>query len=305
MTDNDVVFDVAIVGGGAAGLSAASVLGRQQRHVLLLDSGDPRNAASPAIHMVLTRDGISPDEFFRLGRAELDEFPGVQRRSAVVEHIGGQRGAFEVTFAGRTVRAKYVLLATGQHDQLGSLPGLSERWGRGVYHCSYCHGFESLDAKIAVLAVRPMDAMIARYLRDRFSQDVVLCAQGLAVDPVPGVSLIDVPVTRITGAEPALQLQLATGDTLECNRVFYRPDATQSNRLAADLGCEINADWAAVTVDAQHQTSVPGVYAVGDCAMNRAAPVPLGFVAAGMGEGQRAAMWIDQALFAETLSHTG
>ena len=75
MTDNDVVFDVAIVGGGAAGLSAALVLGRQQRHVLLLDSGDPRNAASPAIHMVLTRDGISPDEFFRLGDPQSSPTP--------------------------------------------------------------------------------------------------------------------------------------------------------------------------------------------------------------------------------------
>ncbi|WJZ02244.1 NAD(P)/FAD-dependent oxidoreductase [Corynebacterium freiburgense] len=297
------VFDVAIIGGGPAGLSAALVLGRQQRHVLLVDSSDPRNAPAPEMHMYLTRDGISPHDFLRLGRAELNEYPGIERRTATVERITGELGNFEITFNGRTATAKYLLLATGQHDQLGGLSGLSERWGNGVYHCSYCHGFESTDATIGVLVSRPLDVFIARYLLDRFSQDVIVFTQGIEVE-ADDLITVDTPVIRISGAEPELLLHLENGETVVRNRIFYRPDAVQSNRFAESLGCEISEDWKTIMVDAQHQSSVPGVYAVGDCSMNRDAFAPLGFVAAGVGEGQCAGICIDQQLFMASLSAT-
>jgi len=137
------MLDVAIAGGGPAGLNAALMLGRAGRQVLLADAGEPRNSRSTAMHGFLSRDGADPAEVVRIARAELNHYPSVLVRDAVVQKAAPAGDEFELTMADGTVaRARRLLLATGVVDDLPHIDGLARLWGRGVYHCPYCHGWE-------------------------------------------------------------------------------------------------------------------------------------------------------------------
>lgn len=303
--------DVAIIGAGPAGLSAAMVLGRQQRRVALIDAGKARNAPAQEMHMVLSRDGFPPAEYRALASAELDAYDGIDKISGTVTAITGTAGSFTLTLeTGTEITASRILLATGLTDHLVDLPGLAERWGRGVYHCAYCHGFESRDREIAVVARHSADAMFARYLADRFSDTVTLLRlDGVDIDPKMlalaeqgGVAMVDSPVIGIEGEEPELSLTLADGSTHPCALIFHRPDARQSSPLGADLGCDIHPDWHTILVDGQQRTGIEGVYAAGDATQSRDLPNPVGFVASSAGQGQAAAIWLETDLFMESLS---
>lgn len=159
-TTHDDRRDVVVIGGGPAGLSAALVLGRARRSVLVADGGQPRNACSPAMHGFLTRDGSTPEAFLEAARREVRGY-GIELMAeevtAVVPDDGGgpaeQEPAFRVTLAGgRTVRARRVVAASGITDELPDIDGLAERWGRDVLHCPYCHGYEARDRPLAVIA---------------------------------------------------------------------------------------------------------------------------------------------------------
>ena len=146
-------YDVAVVGGGAAGLSAALVLGRARRRVAVIDAGSPRNA--PAAHMqgFLSRDGMPPGELLALGR---DGGRGLRRRRSSDgtrrRDRERRRSRFRVTLRdGRSIAARRLLVATGLRDEIPDIPGLRERWARDVLHCPYCHGFEVRDQKLGVL----------------------------------------------------------------------------------------------------------------------------------------------------------
>src|SRR3954449_5828573 len=140
--------EVAIVGGGAAGLSAALVLGRARRRVVVIDAGMPRNA--PAAHMqgFLSRDGMPPADFLAAGRAEAAGY-GVE---LVEGHVESIEAGFSVRLAGgRVLTARRILVATGSRDELPDIPGIRERWGRDLLHCPYCHGWEVRDEPLGVL----------------------------------------------------------------------------------------------------------------------------------------------------------
>lgn len=302
--------DVAVIGAGPAGLSAAMVLGRQQRRVALVDSGRARNAPAREMHMVLSRDGFPPSEYRALATAELDAYDHIDKISGTVTTITGSVGEFVLRLDDdREIQASRILLATGMTDHLIDLPGLAERWGRGVYHCAYCHGFESRGRTIGVVALRAADAVFARYLADRFSDDVALYrldgveidAKMLTLAQAGGVRIVDGHVTGIEGEEPTLRLLMADGTTHEREVIFHRPDARQSSPLGADLGCDIDPDWDSILVDAQHRTGVDGVYAAGDATQLRDLPNPVGFVATSAGQGQTAAIWIETELFTQNL----
>ncbi len=145
-------YEVVVVGGGSAGLSTALVLGRSLRRTLVLDTGEPRNAPSSGVHSFFTRDGIRPEELLEIGREQLEPYPSVELRRARAVGAQGEDGDFELALDdGSSVRARKMVLASGVVDELPETPGFRELWGRGVYHCPYCHGWEVRDTPLAVL----------------------------------------------------------------------------------------------------------------------------------------------------------
>jgi len=298
------MFDVVIVGAGPAGMNAGLVLGRVRRQVLLADAGAPRNSSSRSMHGMLSRDGADPAEVRRVARAELGGYPSVQVRDVAVVSAAPSGEGFEVTLAdGTTALARRLLLATGVTDELPPVEGLARLWGRGVYHCPYCHGWEVRDQPVAVLGGDDDAAYLALNLA-RLGCDIVLCTDGDAEASEParaalrahGVRVCEELVLGVTG-EPGtfVRLSLSPGWTLERRALFVHPATLQGSDLARQLGCAL-LDDGSVRVNELGQTSVPGVYAAGDLCRSEAWPKPLAQVVMAAGLGARAAVVIDQEL---------
>jgi thioredoxin reductase len=298
------MFDVIIAGGGPAGLNAALMLGRVGRPVLLADDGQPRNAPSAAVHGFLSRDGADPAEIRRTARAELARYPGIQAREATVQAAAPAGDGFEVTLAdATTAEARRLLLATGVTDQLPDVPGLAGLWGRGAYHCPYCHGWEARGQQVAVLGGDDQAAHLALNLA-RLGCDIIMCTNGppQASDPARAalaahqIRICADPVSEVEG-EPRryVRLHLAPGRTLERRALFVHPVPRQRSGLAAELGCAL-LDDGAVQVNELGQTTVPGVYAAGDMCRTPAMPYPAAQVIMAAAQGARAAVVIDQEL---------
>ena len=302
------MYDVIVVGGGPAGLSAALVLGRQRRRVLVVDAGEPRNSSAAEMHMYLGRDGGSPAALLADGRAELDAYPTVERRAGRVVAAQGVVDGFDLELAGgEREGARRLLLATGQVDVPAAVPGLAERWGTSVLHCPFCHGYETTGKSLAVLG-NGVGAMLAAYVRDRFSDDVVLCTNGPAELPPPvaellparGIAVVETPLTAVEGELDGLTLRFADGSTLARDAVYHRAPTHQSADLAAQLGADLLPDGC-VRVDEFGHTTVPGVFAAGDSARLAVLPDALTLVGPGAADGVRAAVWLEQELFRSEL----
>lgn len=274
MTDR---YEVVVVGGGAAGLSAALVLGRARRHVLVVDAGEPRNA--PAAHMqgYLSRDGMSPAEFLAEGRREIQRYGVELVRDRAVDVARDDAGEFDVTLeSGRTVHARRLVVATGLADELPTVPGVAERFGRDVLHCPYCHGWEVRDQAFGVLATSAMSVHQALMVT-QWSKDVSLFLHTVAeselsdedlrhlaaagVNVVPGeVAALVVSDDRLTG------VRLADGSEHERSVVFVAPRAVPRTGLLEQLGADLEETPFGVyaAVDEAGRTSVPGVWAAGN-----------------------------------------
>jgi thioredoxin reductase len=299
------VFDVVVIGGGPAGLSAALVFGRQRRSVLVVDGGRPRNSPASEMHMYLSRDGFPPQQLLDIGRGELADYPGVELRPGLAVAARGVKDDFEIELAdGDVVRARRIVLATGQVDQPYDIPGLAERFGRSVFHCPFCHGWEAGDKTIAVVTREPMEAMLALYLGDRFSKDVVLCTDGPVElhEPVRSavaareLPIVDKPIREITGGVDDLTIHFTDGSTLHREAIFHRAPTRQHSALAEQLGCEVQPDGT-IKVDEIQQTTVPGVAAAGDMAKLPGMPDATTLVVLGAADGVRAAVWMESDLF--------
>src|SRR4051812_39565228 len=227
LTITPVSYDVLIVGGGAAGLSAGLVLGRARRRVVVVDAGSPRNA--PAAHMqgFLSRDGMPPADLLAAGRAEVRSYGVELVDDRVVEVTGG----FTLRLAdGPALRAQRLLLATGAVDELPEIPGARERWGRDFLHCPYCHGWEVRDRPIGVLGTVAGSVDHAHLLR-QWSDDVVFFAHSYAVTAderasldARGIPVIEGRVSGLRVVEDRLEaVQLADGREIPRSAVFIRP----------------------------------------------------------------------------------
>jgi thioredoxin reductase len=275
-----VTYDVLIAGGGPAGLSAALLLGRSRRAVLVCDGGEPRNAASPAAHSFLTRDGTPPLELRRIGREQLAEYPSVELADAEIREVDSADGRFEATLGdGRHVAARKVILATGVRDELPAIEGLTDLWGGDVFHCPYCHGWEVRDRPLVVLSngAPPEIFWHMVTLIRNWSGDVVVLTDGgddLGPEDRERLRAMDVglreePIARLEHEGGRLtQVVFADGSALPRGGVFVRPVLHPRNELALRLGCDLNDDAipGLIRVDPTWQTTVPGVYAVGDVA---------------------------------------
>ncbi|MEV4897282.1 NAD(P)/FAD-dependent oxidoreductase [Nonomuraea sp. NPDC055795] len=296
--------DVFIAGAGPAGLNAALTLGRARRRVLLADAGPGRNATSGAVHNFLSRDGITPAELRQAGLDQLAAYPSVRIVQGQAVRADGPRDDFTVRLAdGSTHRARRLLLATGVRDELPPVAGLAERWGRGVLHCPYCHGFERRELPLAVLENGGWGVHLAVHLR-RFSDDVVLCTNG---GPPPaaaqqallserGITVRPEPIERLHGAGGELErITFAGGAGLKRRALFVHPHTRQHSDLPAQLGCRMLEDGA-VEVDELGQSSVTGVWAAGDMARRPSMPLSGSQAVIAAADGLLAAVIIDQDL---------
>lgn len=290
-------YDVVVVGGGAAGLSAALVLGRARRRTLVLDAGEPRNAPSPASHGVFTRDGAPPAELLREARAQLAPYTTVTRCDAAAVEARAMDGGFEVELAnGGRVRARRLLLALGVKDELPPIEGVAELWGTRVLHCPYCHGWEVRDQPLALhLSDRSSLPLLA--LLPGWSSDLLVCVQDPAVLTEEEQGLLarrSIPVVesvlrKVEASEDGVVLHFADGRAESRRALFLRPPYAIAGLLPRSLGCDIT-ETGTLRIGADHQTSVAGVYAAGDCA----GPVHQVLVAAA--SGHQAAMALNRDL---------
>jgi thioredoxin reductase len=269
-----MLHDALIIGGGFAGLSAANVLARARRNVLVIDAGAPRNRFSSHAHNMLGHDGRPGSDILADARKQLATYPNAKFEPGRVESLRGGAGAFEATLDdGREIAAHRIVLATGVADLLPEIPGLAERWGQTVLHCPYCHGYEINGGPIGVLAANAHAAQHAALIADW--GEVVLFANGVAIDEEGRallarrrVTLVEAPVAAIEGHAPAIEaLRLTDGARVAVEALFI-PVSAHVSPLVEALGCETEeAPFGAFArVDAMKQTSVRGVYAAGDTA---------------------------------------
>ncbi|MEV7979677.1 NAD(P)/FAD-dependent oxidoreductase [Streptomyces sp. NPDC086519] len=274
MTDT---YEVVVVGGGAAGLSAALVLGRARRRTLVVDAGEPRNAPSAHMQGFLSRDGMPPAEFLAVGRAEIARYGVELVRDRAVAATGDHADGFAVSLAsGRTVRARHLVVATGLKDELPPVPGVAERFGRDVLHCPYCHGWEVRDRAFGVLATTPMSVhqalMVTQWSKDvtlflhqveeaELTDDDLRRLAAARVRVVPGeVAGLRVEDDRLTG------VRLVDGNVHDREALFVAPRPVPRNDLLTGLGAELKQTpfGSYPVIDERGLTTVPGLWAAGN-----------------------------------------
>ena len=267
-------YDVIIVGGSNAGLSAALQFGRARRRVLVCDTGNPVNAPAHEAHGFFTRDGTPPAELLAIGREQLRPYPTVAlRQIAVTGAARDEHGeGFLVTLADATTAHTHaILLATGVTAMFPAIAGMAERWGVSVNSCPYCHGYEVRDTSLAAYGNGDMGFHYALMIA-HWSHDFVLCTDGPAALTeeqrrtlaTREIRVIEEKIIRLEGAGRDLEQIVFADDTrLPRRALFFHPQWRQHSDLAAQLGCALMPDDS-VQVDRQGLTSVPWVYAAGD-----------------------------------------
>jgi thioredoxin reductase len=299
-----LTYDCIVVGAGPAGLSAALMLGRCCRTVLVCGAGDPRNHQSTGIHNYLTRDGAGPAEFLGLARREVGQFPSVEFREVEVLDATRSPDGFRVVCAdGRQVSARKLLLATGVVDELPDLEGLADLYGISVHHCPYCDAWEWKDQPIGVYGRGEEGSALALMLTV-WTDDLVLCTDGpsgLSDDhrdqlTREGIEVREERVSRLEGRDGWLeQIIFENGESLSRRALFVCSGQHQHSGLARKLGCRFTSKGAVDTGTCE-ATDVPGLYVAGDASKEAQ------FVIVAAAEGTEAGMAINRALLKEDLA---
>jgi thioredoxin reductase len=297
------MYDVVIVGAGPAGLSAALMLGRSRRRVLVCDNGHPRNAASRAMHGYLTRDGMPPREFLATAREQLRQYDSVELRHIEVVAAACRPDArFRVTLAdGSEHTSRKLLIATGVVDNLPDIPGFRELYGVSVFHCPYCDGWEVRDRPLAVYGRGARGLGLSLELTG-WSRDLVLCSDGpagidgdgLALLARNGIAVREDRVARLEGDGALARVVFATGAPLARHALFFTTGQTQQSQLALGLGCEFN-EKGTVRTGKYESTHLAGLFVAGDA--SRAVQ----WVVVAAAEGAEAAFAINSDLLKEGL----
>ncbi len=299
------MYDAIVVGGGPAGLSAALVLGRCCRRVLVCDSGVYRNARSREAHSFFTRDGTPPAELLRIGREELAKY-GVDLRMVGVTSACAKDRCFTVSLAdGTALESRKLLLATGIRDRVPDVPGIDELYGKSVHHCPYCDGWEWRDQPLAVYGQKHHGYALAMNLR-HWTDDLVLLTDGR---PGPsrgrvaelkryGIAVRTEPLARVEGRDGQLErIVFKSGEVLERSALFFSTEQEQCCTLPSQFGCLFNKKGT-IETSLKCETNVPGLYVAGDASRD------VQFVIVAASEGAKAAVAIHEALLEEDRKRT-
>ncbi|WP_400163688.1 NAD(P)/FAD-dependent oxidoreductase [Brevibacillus sp. TJ4] len=274
MTKQMQTLDVAVIGGGPAGLNAALMLGRARKRVAVIDEGRPRNAVTRETHGFLTRDGVSPSEFRRIAKEEISAYPSVSFVADTVVSIAGVDGDFQIgTAQGTTFASKKLLFAVGMKDRPLGIPGLMEVYGKSAFVCPYCDGWELRDEPLVVIN-RGAELMHFAPLLSGWTDRFAICTNGpdeltdaqreeLKQHQVP---VFESKIRSIDSTDGIVrQVVLEDGTTIPCRGIFFKPELVTGSDLPQSIGCHIS-DTGMVVVDDFGKTNVPGVYSAGDAA---------------------------------------
>jgi thioredoxin reductase len=284
-------YDVVVIGGGAAGLSAALVLSRARRAVLVVDAGQPRNAPAAHMHSYLSRDGMAPANLLEAGRAEVVGYGGEVVTGTVTEILpDGPRGFWVLLHGEPRISARRLLVTTGLRDELPDVPGLRERWARDVLHCPYCHGHEVRDRQLGVIGGTPGAVRYAQIVR-QWTHDLVyftpphlLTAAQRTELQARAIGVVEGTINQlVTDEDDRLRgVQMNDGCVIPRDALFVPPRFLPTNALLLGLDCDVDADgW--VTTDPVGRTSVPGVWAAGNVVDPRAQVITAAAVQASAG----------------------
>jgi len=267
-------YDCAIVGGGPAGLNAALVLGRARRSVALFDNGKPRNAVTHASHGFLTRDGIQPAEFRRIAYEEVLSYPSVRHWPAEVADIERTDDGFVVrASSGEQVQARKIIIAAGLKETLPDIEGVREFYGKGLFNCPFCDGWELRDQPLAIMSNQPGLFHRAKLLLN-WSSNLIVCANGgdqLTEEQrqqlaARGVRIIDTPVESFAGRDGRLErVHFTDGTHIEIRGGLIAPVQLPNEKFARALGCETTSSGG-IAANEVGKTTAPGVFAAGDSA---------------------------------------
>lgn len=302
ITESKAPYDATIVGAGPAGLNCALLLARCCRKVFICDDRRARNAASHALHGFLSRDGVDPMELRALGLGEIRTYPNVHFEIDSAISASKLSDHFEVRLAsGNTVRSRMLVLATGVQDILPDIPGFKHLYGKHIFHCPYCDGWEQRDRPIAVYGRGEHGKGLALELT-QWSRDIVLCTDGPS--ELPEVDLqrlkqhgIAITEKRICGFEPrnnSIRIHFLNDEILSRSALFFSTGQYQRSPLAEELGCKFD-EHGAIATGKYEATNVPGLFAVGDASRL----VQLAIVAAA--EGAQAAFAVNTMLLKDDL----
>lgn len=295
------MHDVIAIGGSYAGLAAALQLARARRRVLVLDSGQPRNRFAAQSNGFLTRDGQAPTEIADKGRADVLAYPTVTWLDTVASEVRAASEGFVVRAEDQEHIGKRIILATGVVDELPAIPGLAERWGRTVFHCPYCDGFELELGRIGILATGAMSVRQAVLASEWAAPGQTTFFLNGAFEPSEddlaqlssrGIALERERVIGVRGETPSVELHLRDGRTSDMRGLFVMTRTRMAAPFAEQLGCELESGphGPFCKTDPTKETTVPGVFACGDAAM------PVSGVAFAVADGTRAGMAAHQSL---------
>jgi thioredoxin reductase len=268
-----MIVDCAIIGGGPAGLNAALVLGRARRSVLVFDDNQPRNAVTQESHGFLTRDGVKPDEFRHLAHQEISKYPSVEIRHTRITDVRNHEGSFElVADNSAVVQARTIILATGLKETLPAIAGIHDYYGKSLFSCPYCDGWELKDKTLVVIAEEGQHAFHMAKIVWNWSRDVLVCTNGHATLTQEQketlqrkeIQVVEDSITALVGKMGMLErVVFASHEESQRQGGFVVPQWSQASGFGTLLGCDLNAPGG-IVADNFGRTMVKGVYAAGE-----------------------------------------
>lgn len=272
---NDL-FDCAIIGGGPAGLNAALVLGRARRNTILFDNNNPRNAVTQESHGFITRDGIKPKEFREIAHRDIAKYPSVMYEKTEIISITKKGRLFELVTSDKELyQSKTIVISTGLKDVLPDIENISDYYGKSLFNCPYCDGWEMRDKPLVVIIEEQTQGFHFIQTVYNWSKDLIVCTNGKSIlNPEQkrliqnkDIKIMENKIKNFEGKNGQMEkIHFENGDSMIRKGGFVLPQPIQASDFAKKLGCEYNS-LGGISVDFYGRTNVEGVYAAGDASV--------------------------------------